>query len=389
MKQTGNFDNILDECLEKVLIKGETVEQCLAAYPEHAAELEPLLQTALSAKEASAIKPRPEFRERASYQFQAALREMESKKSQGFFSRQPRWATAVIVVIFLLLAGSGTVAAAGNSLPGEPLYQVKLATEAVRLTMTPSALGKAELNVKLADKRVDEIIEMVDKGKVEQVEQTAQRLNSHLLAMESLAVPGWEEQVEREVASFEAAPPQVTVAEAPPAAVEEVPQVQVEKVPQAQVGEAPLAVVEDKPKTAVEETPLVMAREAPGAQVKEVTPTPTPALVPAPVTVEEAPRAQEETVPSAAVEGGPIMAAPEAPAPFEDAELGGGGGKDDDGIKADELAELRLLLSQRAVENPEALRALLERAPESVKPALRQAIEQAIAAYEQALRNLD
>ena len=84
MKKAREFDNILDECLERVLIKGETVEQCLAQYPEHAAELEPLLRTALETKEAVAIKPRPEFRERASYQFQAALREMESKKSQGF-----------------------------------------------------------------------------------------------------------------------------------------------------------------------------------------------------------------------------------------------------------------------------------------------------------------
>jgi hypothetical protein len=383
MKRTREFDNILEECLERVLIKGETVEQCLAAYPEHAAELEPLLQTVLVAKEASAIKPRPEFRERASYQFQAALREMGARKSRSFFSQQPQWATAVIVVIVLLLAGSGTVVAAGNSLPDEPLYQVKLATETVRLALTPSALGKAELYVKLADKRVAEIIEMADKGEAEQVEQTAQRLNMHLLAMASLAVSGGGEQVGGGVATFEAAPSPVTVEEAPQPEVKEVPRVQVEKVPQVQISEEPSAAVEEKPKKAVEEAPQATARETPREQVKEVAPAPapTPAPAPAPTSapvptpVEEAPAVVVDEAPLTAVEEAPVVV-PEVPAPLK-------------GLKPDELAELRLLLSQRAVENPKALWELLERAPESVKPALRQAIEQAIAAYEQALRNLD
>jgi len=239
MKKAKEFDNILDECLERVLVKGETIDQCLVEYPEYAAELEPLLQTALVSKEALAIKPRPEFRERASYQFQAALREMGSRKRRGFFNWQPRWATAVAVVIALLLAGSGTVAAAGNSLPDEPLYQVKLATEAVRLTLTPSALGKAELYVKLADKRVAEIIKMADKGKAAQVERTAQRLNTQLIAMANLAVPGGEEFVEREVATFEAEPPQMAGDEAPRAQVREAPPAAVEEAPTKGAPKAP------------------------------------------------------------------------------------------------------------------------------------------------------
>ena len=76
MKKSREFDNILDECLERLLLKGETVEQCLASYPEQAAELEPLLHTALITKKASAIEPRHEFRARARYQFDSALREM-------------------------------------------------------------------------------------------------------------------------------------------------------------------------------------------------------------------------------------------------------------------------------------------------------------------------
>jgi len=117
MKKRKEFNNILDECLERVLTEGEAIEQCLASYPELAAELEPLLQTALATRNASAVSPHPEFRDRARYQFRAALQEMEVKRSRRFFSWQPRWATAVIVVLVLLLAGGGTVTAAGNSMP--------------------------------------------------------------------------------------------------------------------------------------------------------------------------------------------------------------------------------------------------------------------------------
>lgn len=343
MKKAREFDNILDECLERVLINGETIEQCLAGHPEYAAELEPLLRTARDTRAAAAIRPRPEFRERAGYQFQAALREMEAKKSRGFFIWQPRWATAVIVVVVLLLAGSGTVAAAGNSLPDEPLYQVKLATEAVRLTLTPSALGKAELYVKLADKRVAEIIKMADKGKVEQVEKTTERLNSQLMAMANLTAPGGDGMVGVETATFEAEPPMM----------------------------------------AVEEAPRAQVREASPAPAPQPAPLPAPAITVAPTT----PPVEQE--PLVAVDKAPVRVVPGAPGLSENAGQARIGGRDDKGVKPDKQAELREVLSRRAVENSEALLAALDEVPESVKSALRRAIEVAGAGYEQAIRNLD
>ena len=60
MKKSNEFENILDDCLER-LARGETVEQCLESYPEQAAQLRPLLQTSQLAREASAILPRAEF----------------------------------------------------------------------------------------------------------------------------------------------------------------------------------------------------------------------------------------------------------------------------------------------------------------------------------------
>ena len=205
MRKHRKFNDILDECLERLLVKGETVEQCLRCYPEQADELEPLLQTALATRQAAAIKPRPDFRAQARYQFGLALQKIEEKRRRPFFAWQPRWATVVAIVLVLLLAGSSTVVAAGNSMPDEPLYPVKLATEQVRLVLTPSTLGKAELYAKLADRRVAEIVYMANKGKPEQVERVTQRLNSYLARVAVLALA--ERGGEREETGVLMAPP--------------------------------------------------------------------------------------------------------------------------------------------------------------------------------------
>ena len=188
MKEAKEFNNILDECLERLLVKGETIEQCLVSYPEQADELEPLLQTALAAKKALAIQPRPEFKAKARYQFGSALQEVKPKRRLFFLGWQPRWAMAVAVVLILLLAGGGTVAAAGSSMPDNLLYPVKLATEQVQLALTRSNMGRAELYAKLADRRVAEIVYIVNEGKPEQVELTAERLNNYLLMIASLSL---------------------------------------------------------------------------------------------------------------------------------------------------------------------------------------------------------
>ena len=333
MKKNKEFDNILDECLERILTKGESVEQCLASYPDQATELEPLLQTALSAKETLAIKPRPEFRDRARYQMLIALREMEEKQPRrfSFFSWQPRWATAVIAVLILVLASGSTVAAAGNSMPDEPLYPVKLATERVRLAFTPSALGKAELYARLADKRVTEIVKMADKGKLKQVERTTQRLNAQLMAMTTLVSPG-----EGEAGVFITSAPPEAAPEAPPVAGE----------PR-----------ERKPSVVLAPAPSV-AEEPPGRK-------PEVRVAPARPVPQEAPALQ--------------------PAPPEQAEA-----DVDKGIEVERRAKLRQIVVRNVAKHREALLAALERAPESARPAQLRAIAASDAEYEkvlQALRN--
>jgi hypothetical protein len=334
MKRDKEFDNILEECLERILTGGETIEQCLSSYPEQATELEPLLQMALSTRETLAIKPRPEFRDRARYQMQAALREMaeEQQRRFSFFGWQPRWATAVIAVLILVLASGSTVAAASGSMPDEPLYPVKLAAERVQLALTPSALGKAQLYAKLADKRVAEIVKMADRGKAKQVERTAQRLNEQLVVMASLVSP------EEREAVFITPTPEAVQAPSLPAAVEGPRQ----------------------ERHGMVTAPVPPTAEAPAEEKAEVQ------IAPAQPVPRKAPELQR---------------APQA-VPPERAET------DVEGVKLDRRAKLRMVVAKNAVKHPAVLRELLEKVPESAKPALLRAIAASDVEYEKILEIL-
>ena len=98
------------------------------------------------------------------------------------------------------------MAAASNSMPDEPLYQVKLATEQVWLTLNFSDMGKARLNAVLADRRVAEIIYLAGEGDARRVEAVTKRLDRYLTMMAMLASIPEAESVPAEMAEVPAAP---------------------------------------------------------------------------------------------------------------------------------------------------------------------------------------
>lgn len=181
------FHDILDDCLAR-LSRGETPAQCLARYPDRAAQLEPLLRTASLARAATTMVPRPESKIRGKVQLREALRESKPRRGFSFLSLMPRWALAVSVFLLLVAGGSGTVAAAGNSMPDGFLYPLKIATERVRLQMTVSDLGKAELYARLADRRITEIASMAEKGKPDKIAGPARRLDQLLVSIAGMPI---------------------------------------------------------------------------------------------------------------------------------------------------------------------------------------------------------
>jgi len=188
------FNDILDECLERILTGEETLQQCLDRYPDYAAELEPLLRTAVATRKLQSIEPDSEFRARARYQLRLEMDRIPSGRWQSILKWrpslrvQPRWVVTMVVVLALVLAGGTTVLAAESSMPGSPLYPVKLATENVRLTFSSSDVARAELYAALADRRIEEITYAIEKGKTKYIKKVTERLNKHLEMITSLSL---------------------------------------------------------------------------------------------------------------------------------------------------------------------------------------------------------
>jgi len=184
------FDHVLNECID-LLLRGESLEQCLQRYPEHAARLEPLLRVAQAAHETSStVEPRPDFKAQSRYQMRTLLHDRKQKspsRRMPVLGWLPRWATAVIIGVFVLLAaGGGTAVAASNSLPGDILYPVKLATERVQFTFTFSDEGTANLHAKFAERRAEEMARIAEAGRSEKLQELKTRLEEGLEKLEKL-----------------------------------------------------------------------------------------------------------------------------------------------------------------------------------------------------------
>jgi hypothetical protein len=158
MKQ--GVDAALDECLAW-LRAGVELEACLARVPEHAGELRPLLELAVELRQVTPPAPSPEARIAGEQRMLAALARRPARtRRAGRWERalhalkralpagglRPAWQAAVLLVVALLVLGSGvTVAASAGSLPGDALYPVKMAGHRVQLILTFDPVHRQQL----------------------------------------------------------------------------------------------------------------------------------------------------------------------------------------------------------------------------------------------------
>ncbi len=180
----AKIEKIFDECIERMM-RGESMESCLTSHPKEAAQLEPLLRTALRISwKAAEYEPRPGFQDLLRARLEGAhlyaYQKRQPVKTGGGFSLQRAWVPAMIAILAVIFSGAGTVAAASYSMPDQTLYPVKEATETVRLALTFSDTEKARVNVKLAETRSEEIAVMAGKGNTEQVGILTKKLTTHL-----------------------------------------------------------------------------------------------------------------------------------------------------------------------------------------------------------------
>ncbi|MFQ5860869.1 MAG: DUF5667 domain-containing protein [Dehalococcoidia bacterium] len=190
------FEHILDECLDRVLNRGEVVEDCLAHYPEQAQELEPLLRLALENQKAYAFVPHPEKKAAARERLLAAIAAREERSSKqpwairglfGVLRLYPRWAMAAASLILALSLGAGTVAASGGSMPDQPLYPVKRVVERVQIALTLDQEAKAQRYAHLAEQRLQEITHLVKKGELQRAQALTRDFQQHLERIQEIS----------------------------------------------------------------------------------------------------------------------------------------------------------------------------------------------------------
>jgi hypothetical protein len=176
------------------LLAGGTIENVLLQPqvqqlpPGSQQELRDLLDTAtqlLQARQLSVPPPQAKVANRARFLGEGfRLREQSlrapSKASAGDLLR--RWvlrlrtvpvprqfgravAAAMLVVVLLLAAGGGAVRAAAGSLPGSPLYPLKLAVEDTRLFVTSSRPSRTRLYLRFVQERTDEMLRLTAAGR--------------------------------------------------------------------------------------------------------------------------------------------------------------------------------------------------------------------------------
>ena len=106
----------------------------------------------------------------------------------GAPQKQPsfRWAHSLIIAVMVVFGGSAlTTLAAVKSLPGSVLYPVKLAIEKARVSASLSEESRLELQVKLADARLQELDAVVNSQddadqKAEKLSQVAASIHDQL-----------------------------------------------------------------------------------------------------------------------------------------------------------------------------------------------------------------
>ncbi|HLV37725.1 MAG TPA: DUF5667 domain-containing protein [Spirillospora sp.] len=162
----SSYEIILDECLDAVLAGERTISDCLAQYPEHAAELKPALQMGLLV--ARLKKPELDAGQvdalemRLRGQMLAAQRPAQSRTWAAALGK-----LAAMVALALLLtlgAGGGVVAASANSLPGDPLYGVKRLWETIVLALAALFNSGDDVWLHLARTRLDEAEDLARRG---------------------------------------------------------------------------------------------------------------------------------------------------------------------------------------------------------------------------------
>ena len=207
-----SFSDVLDECLDRVMLRHEGVESCLASYPEFATELREALESALVVRQSLSIELDPELKRRARLRlFEAADRGRAARGGwsgwvRGLTEGGRRWAvTAAALVLALGVSGTSTVLAADESVPGDTLYPFKRAGERVRLMFAFTDAREAAFRTDLVGRRMDELEAVTRQGHDQFVPRLAHEIERHSQRARALTEASVSERVDAAKAAIRSA----------------------------------------------------------------------------------------------------------------------------------------------------------------------------------------
>ena len=150
MNDMNELGKVLDDCLQEMQ-GGSTLEQCLRRHPGQAMDLKPMLEAAVGLGRGRQVTPSPAFKKRA----RRALSDYWQSHPQRRTWPAPlaMRLTAAIAAVFVVLMLAGT-AYAQSTLPGQPLYDWKIASEKAWRAVAPNPV---QVDLSIASRRADEL----------------------------------------------------------------------------------------------------------------------------------------------------------------------------------------------------------------------------------------
>ena len=159
----------LQECLRAMDDK-HNLQEVLRRYPADRDELIGLLRLSVDLGAMEAPAADPAFRLRARNRMLAAAAHRRQARRWNPLAVLPRpvvrLAYAGALAAALLVGGLTAAAASDNSLPGDPLYGIKLGVERARLATTFDPAARVRLELQFADVRLAEAQRLFAAGRV-------------------------------------------------------------------------------------------------------------------------------------------------------------------------------------------------------------------------------
>lgn len=195
MELGRSLSEILDECIDRVA-RGESVDACLADYPEYAIDLREELEAAVLFRGAFDFQPSADAKRAARLRMHEALDGKQRKRFRMRMALPRSWfatgsriaASTAVAVVALVASGTGTVLAAQNSTPGDLLYSVKRTGEEVQLAFAFSDSREADLRDSLVERRMEELDQVTAAGREQFVAGLVDEIIEHSTRAQELAV---------------------------------------------------------------------------------------------------------------------------------------------------------------------------------------------------------